>query len=84
LAKKHKCLILFLHHTGKRTTQHAPNKDSIIGSQGFEAKMRVLELRPNFSNDFQKDLWGLKSNFLKSKHKRSSYTLEFSNKINNN
>lgn len=79
LAKKHECLILFLHHTGKRSTQIAPTKDSIIGSQGFEAKMRVvLELRPNFSNDLQKDLWVLKSNFLEAKYKRNSYTLEFS------
>lgn len=79
LAKKHKCLILFLHHTGKRTSNIAPTKDSIIGSQGFEAKMRVvLEIRPNNTNDNQKDLWVLKSNFLDSKYKRQSYTLEFS------
>lgn len=79
LAKKHKCLILFLHHTGKRTANIAPTKESILGSQGFEAKMRVvLELRPNNINDTQKDLWVLKSNFLDSKYKRQSYTLEFS------
>ena len=78
LAKKHQCLILFLHHIGKRSNNVAPSKDSIIGSQGFEAKMRVvLELRPNNTNDKQKDLWVLKSNFLESKYKRKSYTLEF-------
>jgi archaellum biogenesis ATPase FlaH len=79
LAKKHNCLILFLHHTGKRTSIIAPTKDSIIGSQGFEAKMRVvLEIRPNFKNDNQKDLWVLKSNFLEAKHKSHSYILDFS------
>ncbi|HEY9170302.1 MAG TPA: AAA family ATPase [Lutibacter sp.] len=78
LAKKHQCLILFLHHTGKRTMQISPTKDSIIGSQGFEAKMRVvLEIRPNFNNDKQKDLWVLKSNFLESKYKNHSYVLDF-------
>ncbi|MDP3314374.1 AAA family ATPase [Lutibacter sp.] len=78
LAKKHQCLILFLHHIGKRTNQKAPSKDSIIGSQGFEAKMRVvLEIRPNYSNDKQKDLWVLKSNFLDSKYKKQSYILDF-------
>lgn len=78
LAKKHQCLILFLHHTGKRTMLISPTKDSIIGSQGFEAKMRVvLEIRPNFNNDKQKDLWVLKSNFLESKYKNHSYVLDF-------
>jgi len=82
LAKKHKCLILFLHHTGKRTANIAPTKDSIIGSQGFEAKMRVvLELRPNFSNNSQRDLWVLKANFLDSKYKKNSYSLEFNKNL---
>lgn len=79
LAKKHQCLIMFLHHIGKRTNYNAPSKDSIIGSQGFEAKMRsVLELRPNFNNDSQIDLWVLKSNFLEAQHKKNSYVLNFS------
>jgi len=46
LAKKHQCLFLFIHHTGKRTDGTEPSKHNIIGSQGFEARMRaVLELR---------------------------------------
>lgn len=78
LAKKHKCLILFLHHTGKRTSKISPSKDNIIGSQGFEAKMRVvLEIRPNATNENQKDLWVLKSNFLEAKYKKHSYILDF-------
>lgn len=82
LAKKHKCLILFLHHIGKRTTSIAPSKDSIIGSQGFEAKMRVvLEIRPNYHNREQKDLWVLKSNFLQQKHKSKSYILNFNKEL---
>ena len=76
LAKKNNCLIIFLHHTGKRTQYNNPSKDSIIGSQGFEAKMRaVIELKPNHKKPRQKDLWVLKSNFLDSTHKSKSYTL---------
>lgn len=76
LAKEHKCLILFLHHIGKSTMKYAPSKDSIIGSQAFEAKMRaVLEIRPNKHNSKFKDLWVLKANFLDSKFKEKSNVL---------
>ncbi len=77
LAKKNNCLILFLHHIGKNTIRSAPSKDSIIGSQAFEAKMRVvIELRPNQHKPNLKDLWVLKANFLDSSHKNKSYLLE--------
>tara|TARA_R110002033_G_C3887591_1_gene238518 strand:+ start:2163 stop:3194 length:1032 start_codon:yes stop_codon:yes gene_type:complete len=79
LAKKNNCLIIFLHHTGKRTQHNSPSKDSIIGSQGFEAKMRaVIEIKPNKNNAHQKDLWILKSNFLEPSIKKNSYLLNFS------
>lgn len=77
LAKSHGCLILFLHHIGKNTTRYSPSKDSIIGSQAFEAKMRVvLELRPNRYDNKLKDLWVLKGNFIDSKLKAKSNVLE--------
>jgi len=76
LAKKHKTLIIFLHHIGKKTMNYDASKNSIIGSQAFEAKMRVvLELRPN-SKDY-KDLWVLKGNFLSADYKSKSYILKF-------
>ena len=79
LAKQHDCLIVFLHHTGKRTQNNKPSKDSIIGSQAFEAKMRVvMELRSNSRNSNQKDLWVLKSNFLESEQKDKCHILNFS------
>jgi len=82
LAKQHNSLILFLHHIGKKTMSYDPSKNSIIGSQAFEAKMRsVLELRPNLSSNSLKDLWVLKSNFLESKYKTKSYILNFDNLI---
>ncbi len=77
LAKHHKCLIVFLHHTGKKTQYNKPSKDSIIGSQAFESKMRsVIEIRNK--NSQQKDLWILKSNFLDHKIKQESFVLNFS------
>lgn len=77
LAKKHNCLIIFLHHIGKNTQKNTPSKDSIIGSQAFEAKMRsVIELRPNSYRENYKDLWVLKANFLDSSFKKKSYVLE--------
>lgn len=82
LAKKHDCLIIFLHHIGKNTLKSAPNKDSIIGSQAFEAKMRVvLELRPNRYNSVRKDLWVLKGNFLEPKHKNNSHIMEMNDSL---
>lgn len=78
LAKKYGFLILFLHHTGKRTNGKIPSKDNIIGSQAFEAKMRsVLELKPNSHARNRKDLWVLKANFLEPKYKDKSYILDF-------
>lgn len=77
LAKSHRCLILFLHHIGKSTMRYSPSKDSIIGSQAFEAKMRVvLELRPNRYDSKLKDLWVLKGNFIDAKLKAKSNVLE--------
>lgn len=76
LAKSYGCLILFLHHIGKSTMRYAPSKDSVIGSQAFEAKMRVvLEIRPNKYNSNFKDLWVLKANFLDAKLKAKSNVL---------
>jgi len=81
LAKKYNCLILFLHHTGKRTQHYAPTKDSIIGSQGFEAKMRaVIELRPSKIKN-QRELWVLKANFLNSKYKEEASILSFNESL---
>ena len=77
LAKRDNCLIIFLHHIGKNTQKNTPSKDSIIGSQAFEAKMRcVIELRPNSHKENYKDLWVLKANFLDSSFKKKSYVLE--------
>ncbi|MFE8423765.1 AAA family ATPase [Tenacibaculum sp. ZH5_bin.1] len=78
LAKKNDCLIVFLHHTGKKTQYNKPSKDSVIGSQAFEAKMRaVIEIRNNLKVKNQKELWVLKANFLENKEKAKSHILNF-------
>ena len=78
LAKKHKCLVIILHHTGKRTETLVPGKDNAIGSQGFEAKMRLMiEIRkdPIFPNI--RHLCIVKGNYLKEEFKTHSIVTDF-------
>lgn len=76
LAKKHNCLILFVHHLGKRTEGNEPSKHNVIGSQGFEARIRVvLELRPDEGD--RRYLSPVKGNYLAQDMKRSSFVLLF-------
>lgn len=78
LAQKHNCLILFLHHTGKRTENLEPSKNNLLSGQGFEAKMRlVIELRSDFMNPNKRHLCIVKGNYLPAKHKKESYVLNF-------
>jgi hypothetical protein len=78
LAAKHDTLILFLHHTGKRTENYEPSKNNLLAGQGFEAKMRiVIELRSDLSNPNYRHLCVVKGNYLPSHMKRESFMLEF-------
>ena len=77
LAVKHKCSVCFLHHTGKRTEDSAPSKNNSIGSQGIEAKARlVIELRQDKINPSQRHLCIVKGNYLPAEAKTSSYVLK--------
>ena len=79
LAAKHQCLIMFLHHTGKRTDDLSPSKHNVIGSQAFEAKMRlVLELRSDPLDQSIKHLCIVKGNYLPASFKNDSFQLQFS------
>lgn len=81
LAIKHNCLVIFLHHNGKRTELSSPSKNNIIGSQAFEAKMRsVLEVRQS-RNGNSRLLTLLKCNFLPSIYKSKSYILNFNENL---
>lgn len=78
LAKKHKCLIIFLHHTGKRTDSLVPGKENAIGSQGFEAKMRlVIELRKDPIIADIRHLCIVKGNYLSQDQKKQSVAIRF-------
>ncbi|MEO6038136.1 MAG: hypothetical protein ABIQ93_06960, partial [Saprospiraceae bacterium] len=78
LADRHKCLFLFLHHTGKRTENLEPSKNNLLSGQGFEAKMRlVIELRADSISSSSRHLCIVKGNYLSAEHKRESYVLEF-------
>lgn len=78
LAQKHKCLIIFLHHTGKRTEDLIPSKHNLLGSQGFEAKMRlIIELRNDNTEPSIRHLCIVKANYLPKEYKTESYILKF-------
>ena len=83
LAVKHNVLIIFLHHTGKRTESLAPSKHNAIGSQGFEAKMRLMmELRPDPDQHDLRHLCVVKGNYLSDEYKHDSFVLRFSPGLN--
>jgi len=76
LVNKHKCLFLFLHHTGKRTESLEPHKDHVIGSQGFVAKIRlVMELRRDWYDHSLRHLCIVKGNYLEEGYKHDSFVL---------
>ncbi len=77
IANKYKCCVVFLHHTGKRTEEQAPSKNNAIGSQGFEAKMRlVIELRLDASDDTLRHFCVVKGNYLPQSEKQSSHVIK--------
>ena len=83
LAVKYNTLIIFLHHTGKRTESLAPSKHNAIGSQGFEAKMRLMmELRQDPTRHDIRHLCIVKGNYLPSEYKHDSFELRFTPSLN--
>ena len=83
LAIKHNTLVLFLHHTGKRTESLAPSKHNAIGSQGFEAKMRLMmELRQDPERHDIRHLCVVKGNYLSAQYKHDSFELRFTPALN--
>lgn len=78
LAKRHKLLVLFLHHTVKGAEDYAPSKNSIMGSQGFESRMRMtMELRNDLHAPEFKHLCITKGNYIASEFKQKSFVLHF-------
>jgi archaellum biogenesis ATPase FlaH/DNA-binding transcriptional ArsR family regulator len=78
LANKYNTLIIILHHVGKRREDFEPSKHNLLGSQAFEAKMRlVLELRSDHLEASKKHLCVVKGNYLGSEFKTESFVLQF-------
>ena len=76
LAQKHKCLFIWLHHTGKRTDDLLPSKHNLIGGQGFEGKMRlVIELRRDWHDPERRHFCIVKGNYLPDSEKEDSHVL---------
>jgi RecA-family ATPase len=78
LAKKHKCLFLFLHHLNKNT-KGAVSKNHLNGSQAFEAKMRAVLIlsKTDDSNPHSRSLHIAKGNYTPQAMKDNATQLLF-------
>lgn len=82
LAQKHETFVLFLHHVGKRKEEMEPSKHNLLGSQGFESKMRlVMELRKDHTDLFKRHLCLVKGNYLPESMKQESFVLHFNQNL---
>ena len=82
-ARRHGCFILFAHHIRKTGENTAPSKLNALGSQAFEAKMRVLiELRRSKRNRDLLHLCIVKGNYLPNDYKQQSFDLQTDSDMN--
>lgn len=82
-ARRHGCFILFAHHIRKTGENTAPSKLNALGSQAFEAKMRVLiELRRCKRNKDLLHLCIVKGNYLPNDYKQQSFDLQTDSDMN--
>lgn len=76
LANRFSCPVVFLHHTSKRSEDLAPSKNNSIGSQGIEAKCRlVMELRLSAQGPDIRHLCIVKGNYISQRDKSASLDL---------
>ena len=82
-ARRHGCCILFAHHIRKTGENTAPSKLNALGSQAFEAKMRVLiELRRSKRTKNLLHLCIVKGNYLPNDYKQQSFDLQTDSDMN--
>ena len=82
-ARRHGCFILFAHHIRKTGENTAPSKLNALGSQAFEAKMRVLiELRRSKRTKDLLHLCIVKGNYLPNDYKQQSFDLQTDSDMN--
>jgi len=78
ISSKYNCLVLFLHHIGKRTNPYLASKNNTLGSQAYEAKMRVLiELKEKNKEPNKRTFTITKGNYISANIKRYSKALDF-------
>lgn len=71
------CLILFIHHPTKKSEHETPHKNNLLGSQGIEAKVRVvLDLRRTSSDHTIRQLLITKGNYFSDEVKRKGFKLK--------
>lgn len=82
LANQYGITIIFLHHTKKSSEGMKPNKNNILGSQGFEAKMRsVMMLTKDDNDSYLRHLCVVKNNYMPEKDKNRSYVIRFNDHL---
>lgn len=78
LASKYGFLVFFLHHSKKSSQYQLPSKDNLLGSQGFEAKCRlVIELRRDLHDSSLRHMCVVKANYLPQDFIEQSFVLAF-------
>lgn len=76
LAQKHESVFIVLNHVGKRTEKSTPSKHNSLGSQGFEAKMRMLaEIRLDSYDRDKRHLCIVKGNYIPNEEKERSFVI---------
>lgn len=82
LSQRHGCLVVFLHHTNKRSDNLEPSKHNALGSQGFESKMRLMiELKSDMQSVNLKHFCIVKGNYLSHKYKTHSFDIKFTENL---
>jgi RecA-family ATPase len=77
IAKKHNCLILFVHHINKGAYKIAPGQENIQGGAGLLQKVR-LAIQLSEGEDNIRYFSVVKGNYCPKKFKQNSFILNFS------
>lgn len=77
IAKKHNCLILFVHHINKGAYRQAPGQEHIQGGAGLMQKVRLgIQLSEGENNT--RYFTVVKGNYCPKEYKQNSIVLDFS------
>ncbi len=80
IAKKHNCLILFVHHINKGAYRQAPGQEHIQGGSGLMQKVRLgIQLSEGENNT--RYFTVVKGNYCPKEFKQNSIVLDFSEEI---